>query len=91
MSDAVSLPVAQFGARAMEFRAALCRNCGWQGAWVDTHDRTNTTYADESARHAAATGHRLIADIKVTYSPGETVSLPAMSRKVRRPLGGRGV
>lgn len=91
MSDAVSLPVAQFGARAMEVRAPLCRNCGWQGGWVDAHDRTDTAYADASTSHAAATGHHLIADVKVTYSPGEMVNLSTVSRKARRPLGDRGV
>lgn len=90
MSDAVSLPITQFGAHAVELRAPLCRNCGWQGAWVDARDRTNTTYADESTSHAAATGHHLIADVKVSYSPGEMANLSTVSRKARRPLGNRG-
>ena len=91
MSEAMSLPVAQFGAHVMEVRAPLCRNCGWQGPWIDAHDRTNTTYAAASTSHASATGHRLIADVKVTYSPGEVVDLSTVSRKARRPLGNRSV
>lgn len=90
MSDALSLPNATFGADAMEVRAPLCRNCGWQGSWVDAHNRTDTTYADESTDHAAATGHHLIADVKITYSPGEMVDLASTSRKARRSLGNRG-
>lgn len=85
----LSLPTGAFGSTAMERRAPLCRSCGWQGSWVDTRDRADTTYADESTTHAAATGHHLIGDIKITYSPGEIVDLKATGRKARRPLGRR--
>lgn len=91
MSDALSLLTATFGADAREVRAPLCRNCGWQGSWVDARSRTDTTYADESTGHAAATGHHLIGDIKITYSPGEVVNLGVVSRKARRSLGNRDV
>lgn len=88
MSD-ITLHTTAFGDTARELRAPLCRNCEWQGSWVDAHDRTDTTYADESSAHAAATGHHLIADLKITYSPGEIINLGAASRKARRPLGRR--
>lgn len=89
MTYELNLSAGWFGDRAREARAPLCRDCGWQGPWVDAHDRTDTTYGDTSSAHVASTGHRKIADIKVTYSPGEVVDLPTASRKARRPLGKR--
>jgi hypothetical protein len=91
MSDELAVPTVRFGDMAMELRAPLCRTgtCTWQGSWVDAHDRTDTTYADESAEHAARTGHHKIGDLKITYSPGEMVDLRAVSRRARRPLGRR--
>lgn len=73
-----------YGDKAVEVRAPMCRNCPWRGPWVDAHDRTSTAYADAAADHAAKTGHHLIADVKITYSPGEVVDLRTVSRKARR-------
>lgn len=92
MSDELDLTSVKFGDEALIMRAPLCRSCGWHGSWVNQSNRTDTTYADESAAHAARTGHHKIADLKLTYSPGEVVDLGAVSRRARgRRALGRGV
>ena len=82
-----ALPYMRFPDEAGRWRSPVCRNCNDQGPWIDAQDRTDTSYADWASGHAAATGHHLIADVMLTYSPGEVVNLGQASRKARRPLG----
>lgn len=55
---------------AQEFRAPMCRDCGDVGPWWNPRETRDTSYADWAASHAAATEHRNVADLKLSYGPG---------------------
>lgn len=56
--------------RAQEFRVPMCRDCAKVGPWINIRDTRDTAYADWAAFHVRVTGHRNVADIKLSYSPG---------------------